>query len=583
MTTEYSIQKMVSDGTLSTIALGIQYLQRNDIYIRIAGEETPQSGAPSGYTWSFLDNTTLKILPVVPNGVEVVVYRRTDVDAMYNIYSQNAQFDEATVDENNQQLLYIAQEYLEQGIPGAGVESLEYINTVAGINYYRFRLTDGNLTPPFGVPDGTDALRTELTTPNSGIVISGISADTIATRTLYSLNILDFVGRDGGNGVKDCTAGMLLAEQTIRQKAAAGNVVELIWPAGIYNYTQSPNWAISRLSIRFTGEVWLINNGSGVSFLLDGGATGPGCYGLKITGFPLIYGGASSLDGIYQRAIHRSFFELECSGAGAAYAGLSQIGCVSNTVHFIMNYNAGGLYNTPAVGIRQTQRNANEETSYNLLVNPETSGMPIGIYQDGALGNILMGGAVQACTNKGLVQTPNAWNNKLYGTDFEANSADVECSARESQFFGCDFEKGLVFKAAALNCSLVGGVTENIAVEAGATNTLLSGVVYNRFGAGAINDQSTSTRYRDLRNKGTGAVHDKPRAKRNAVVTASPYTYTNTTANDQSVLITGGIVSQAVLTRLSGDIVPVSGMYRLGPQDSLTVTYTSAPAIVIYD
>lgn len=165
MTVQYSIQKMVSDGTLSTIALGIQYLQRNDIYMRIAGEETPQSGATSGYTWTFLNNTTLRITPVVPNGGEVVVYRRTDVGAMYNIYSQNAQFDEATIDENNEQLLYLAQEYLEQGIPGAGVDSLEYINTVAGINYYRFRLTDGTITPPFGVPDGTVELRSALAAP----------------------------------------------------------------------------------------------------------------------------------------------------------------------------------------------------------------------------------------------------------------------------------------------------------------------------------------------------------------------------------------------------------------------------------
>ena len=149
MATEYSIQKMVSDGTLSTITLGIQYLQRNDIYIRIAGEETPQSGAPSGYTWSFIDNTTLKILPVVPNGVEVYVYRRTDIGAMYNIYSQNAQFDEATIDENNQQLLYIAQEYLEQGIPGAGVDSVEFVREVGLDVYYRLKLTDGSYTPEF--------------------------------------------------------------------------------------------------------------------------------------------------------------------------------------------------------------------------------------------------------------------------------------------------------------------------------------------------------------------------------------------------------------------------------------------------
>lgn len=152
MAIQYSIQKMVSDGTLSTIALGIQYLQRNDIYMRIAGEETPQSGAPSGYTWSFLDNTTLKILPVVPNGVEVVVYRRTDVDAMYNIYSQNAQFDEATIDENNQQLLYIAQEYLEQGLPGAGVDTIEFLRDDGTTTYYRIKRTDGSYSEEFQVP-----------------------------------------------------------------------------------------------------------------------------------------------------------------------------------------------------------------------------------------------------------------------------------------------------------------------------------------------------------------------------------------------------------------------------------------------
>lgn len=159
MTVQYSTQKMVSDGTLSTIALGIQYLQRNDIYVRIAGVETPQSGAPSGYTWSFINNTTLKILPVVPNGVEVVVYRRTDVDAMYNIYSQNAQFDEATIDENNQQLLYIAQEYLEQGLPGTGVDTIEYVRDDGSFTYYRMRRTDGSYSEEFTVPSASNSTK----------------------------------------------------------------------------------------------------------------------------------------------------------------------------------------------------------------------------------------------------------------------------------------------------------------------------------------------------------------------------------------------------------------------------------------
>lgn len=154
MVVQYSIQKMVSDGTLSTIALGIQYLQRNDIYMRVAGEETPQSGAPSGYTWSFLDNNTIRVLPVVPAGVEVVVYRRTDLDAMYNIYSQNAQFDESTIDENNQQLLYIAQEYFEQGVPAQLIESVDYVREDTANMYYRLKLSDGKYTTEFPIPKG---------------------------------------------------------------------------------------------------------------------------------------------------------------------------------------------------------------------------------------------------------------------------------------------------------------------------------------------------------------------------------------------------------------------------------------------
>lgn len=205
MAIQYSIQKMVSDGTLSTIALGIQYLQRNDIYIRIAGVETPQSGAPSGYTWAFIDNTTLQVLPVVPNGVEVVIYRRTDVDAMYNIYSQNAQFDEATIDENNQQLLYIAQEYFEQGIPGAGVESVEFVRDDGALIYYRIRLTDGSYTPEFAIPrfgDSEHGFIREVDSIAGLIAIeSPVEGDLVVVQSYHNLpfsNVLALPPAGGG-------------------------------------------------------------------------------------------------------------------------------------------------------------------------------------------------------------------------------------------------------------------------------------------------------------------------------------------------------------------------------------------------
>ena len=162
MTVQYSTQSVVSDGTLSTIVLGIKYILRSNIYMRIDGVDTPQTGASSGYTWTFLDANTIRVLPVIPSGITVELYRRTDITGIYNVFSQNAQFDEGAVDENNAQLLYIAQEYLEQDLTGVGIESLEYVRSEPGYEIYRFQRSDGSYFPEFPVPTNTAALATAV-------------------------------------------------------------------------------------------------------------------------------------------------------------------------------------------------------------------------------------------------------------------------------------------------------------------------------------------------------------------------------------------------------------------------------------
>ena len=162
MTVQYSTQSVVSDGTLSTIVLGIKYILRSNIYMRIDGVDTPQTGASSGYTWTFLNANTIRVLPVIPSGITVELYRRTDIAGIYNVFSQNAQFDEGAVDENNAQLLYIAQEYLEQDLTGVGIESLEYVRSEPGYEIYRFQRSDGSYFPEFPVPTNTAALETAV-------------------------------------------------------------------------------------------------------------------------------------------------------------------------------------------------------------------------------------------------------------------------------------------------------------------------------------------------------------------------------------------------------------------------------------
>ncbi len=446
---------------------------------------------------------------------------------------------------------------------------------------------DGNGDPACVAPSSGSAsdLAVNLANssdPSKGAALIGYKGRTVADRLADTISIKNFGAK--GDGITDDTAAILAARNFMETDLSAGNRRKLVWPAGRYIYTSSPNWAINRLHMQFDGEVWLINNGTGNSLILDGGAAGPGVYGMRITGYPLIYGSASSQNGIYMRAVQRSHLELNCRGAGTAFAGLYQEWCVSNTIYFIMNVNEGGLYSIPARGIFQQQRASAEETSYNTFINPECSGMPVGIYQDSALGNLFVGGAVQGCTNVGLQQTANAWNNKFIGTDFEVNtSGDIECDARESQFIGCDLGKKITFTSAAVNCSMIGGATESIVVNSGAARTLLSDVVYNRFGSGSITDSGTQTRYRDMRNKAAHKVENVARQEIAVTVGASPFTYTNTTGNEIDLVVSGGVISQIVFTRTSGYVINVtSGMFRLSPADALTVTYSSAPAIVAY-
>lgn len=386
-----------------------------------------------------------------------------------------------------------------------------------------------------------------------------------------------------GDGITDNTTKLEAIRAYAALSTESGNVIKINFPAGRYVYTVSPNWAISRLHINFDGEVWMINSGVGASFILDGGATGPGVYGIQITGIPLIHGAASSQQGVYVRAIYKSWLSFNVRSAGAAFAGLHMEWCVSNVIRYVINANEGGLATIPARGLYATNRGVAEETSYNYFENIECTGVPVGIYLDGALGNMFVGGAVQGCTNVGVQQTANAWENKFFGTDFEVNTVrDAEVASREAQFYGCDFEKGVVFQNGAVNGSVIGGTLEQITVEAGAVNTLYSGVTYNRFGTGVITDAGTRTRFSDIRNKGTGEISNVPRAKIPVTVGASPFTYTNTTGNQQTVLVTGGVVSQVAFVRFAGEVVPTSGFVELSPGDSVTVTYSSLPAVVVY-
>lgn len=418
---------------------------------------------------------------------------------------------------------------------------------------------------------------------------TGATATTVQARLRQTISVKDFGAT--GDGTTDDTTAISNARAYAASAAAAGNVVEIVWPAGRYKYTTSPNWAINRLHMRADGEVWLIGS-DGPGFLLDGGSVGDGKYGIKVKGDFLIYAvGASSTHGVYMRAISKSDLEFNIRGAHSSYSGLYMEWGVSNTIRLLAGVNEGGWYPsyTPAKALTLTQRGANEQSSYNVFINCELSGCPTGAYLDASLGNTFFGGAIQANTNYGAQLTLNAWANKFYGTDFEANTnnLDIECDGYENQFFGVDCEDLIKFTANADDNAVFGGTTESLTIDSGAKQTRVIGLLYNRFNAGSITDNGTRTRFRDIVNKQTAVVSNTPLAKTTLSLSGSPYTYTNNTGGEVSVLITGGTVSALEFIRAAvGESINYAGtsgiMLTLSPADAVKVTYSAAPAMLVY-
>ena len=113
----YSIQTAVSDGSLTRIVVGLEYLSKDDISVWVDDVEVPES-APDGYVWTW-DGDDIVFENPIPKGSVVRVHRSTARDAMFNVFSGRAEFSNRTMDENFQQLLYLAQEYSEgSGLSG---------------------------------------------------------------------------------------------------------------------------------------------------------------------------------------------------------------------------------------------------------------------------------------------------------------------------------------------------------------------------------------------------------------------------------------------------------------------------------
>lgn len=117
---QYSVQREQSDGSLNRISVRVPYFSKDDIHVYVDDVEINSSAQKqSTYTWRW-DGDYIAITPNVASGSEVLVRRITPINEAIHIFDGRSEFDDQSMDENFQQLIYIAQEYSE----GSGIKDV---------------------------------------------------------------------------------------------------------------------------------------------------------------------------------------------------------------------------------------------------------------------------------------------------------------------------------------------------------------------------------------------------------------------------------------------------------------------------
>jgi len=94
---------------MSYLDVSIQYLKRADINVFFDGLPAPAGS----WSWNGTTDKRINFTPVVPNGVEVLLKRTSQISSIINVFSNGAKFNNATMDTDFTQLLYLNQEAVE--------------------------------------------------------------------------------------------------------------------------------------------------------------------------------------------------------------------------------------------------------------------------------------------------------------------------------------------------------------------------------------------------------------------------------------------------------------------------------------
>lgn len=266
-------------------------------------------------------------------------------------------------------------------------------------------------------------------------------------------------------------------------------------PRGFYRYDTSPNFAAQGLTLDCEPGAQFIHTGSGRAFVVDGGATGGGVAMMKILGGLVVRGNANTTDGVYNRAIHHSTFDMEVQSV-SNYALLTEWAVCNEYWFRCSPLFRPGFNPVPVGGMFLSNRGTGEATSRCNFYNPILEGINgYGINVNDGIINTFLGGTSESNVG-GIFLGAKAVGNIIDGLDLEFNTtADVFCQGFYNTF------RNLLSDS----FSSFGGLFNS--VEGGLYNAITSNGTRNSFrsvnfstNAGAFTDTGADTRYEMMRN-----------------------------------------------------------------------------------
>lgn len=183
----FSTQSAVSDGTLVTLQLTIKYIDQADVTVFINDVEQVEG---VNYTWATANSIQFTV--AVPIGQVVLLVRRTQLAEPLHVFADGAVFNNSTMDENFEQLLFVAQEAQE------GSQLTDIFNDVNMHDNTFFNLSPAVLpTSPVTLEqmqdfafDSAAILRQDLANPSTASPAKGVSMVIGSIRAVTSLSQL---------------------------------------------------------------------------------------------------------------------------------------------------------------------------------------------------------------------------------------------------------------------------------------------------------------------------------------------------------------------------------------------------------